>query len=296
MRSSQKTLAMWAIIAVVAFVIFQMYETGQQKKVQDFKYPEFIKALNANQIAKVTLHQDSGEISGEIKSKFEKEYKNALKFKFDSEVSPEMRQMIEAKGIIPSFEKSENSALTGFLMNYLPVILIFIIVLFLLRQFQSSGGKAMSFGKSRARLLVENKKKVTFKDVAGVEEGKEELEEVVSFLQNPKKFTRLGGRIPKGVLLVGSPGTGKTLLARAVAGEADVPFYTISGSDFVEMFVGVGASRVRDLFEQGKKNAPCIIFIDEIDAVGRHRGAGMGGGHDEREQTLNQLLVEMDGF
>ena len=296
MRSSQKTLALWAIIAVAAFIMFQMYESGQQNKVADFKYPEFIKALNANQIAKITLHTDSGEISGEIKSEFKEEYKNALKFKFDSEVSPEMRQMIEAKGIVPNFKKSENSALTGFLLNYLPVILIFIIVLFLLRQFQSNGGKAMSFGKSRARLLVENKKKVTFKDVAGVEEGKEELREIVSFLENPKKFTRLGGRIPKGVLLVGSPGTGKTLLARAVAGEADVPFYTISGSDFVEMFVGVGASRVRDLFEQGKKNAPCLIFIDEIDAVGRHRGAGMGGGHDEREQTLNQLLVEMDGF
>ena len=296
MRSPQKTLAMWAVIIVVAYILFQMYETGKQTNAHEFKYPEFIKALNADQIAKVTLHQDTGEISGELKSEFKEEYKEALKFRFDSEVSPEMRQMIESKGIIPSFKKSENSALTGFLMNYLPVILVFIIVLFLLRQFQSSGGKAMSFGKSRARLLVENKKKVLFKDVAGVEEAKEELKEVVAFLKNPKKFTRLGGRIPKGILLVGSPGTGKTLLARAVAGEADVPFYTISGSDFVEMFVGVGASRVRDLFEQGKKNAPCLIFIDEIDAVGRHRGAGMGGGHDEREQTLNQLLVEMDGF
>ena len=295
-RSTQKTLAMWSIIAVIAVIMFQMYETKQKEKAHDFQYPTFIKALDNKEIAKVTLHPDSGEISGELKSEFKEKYKGALKFNFDSEVSTEIREMIEAKGIVPTFKKTENSALMAFLMNYLPVILIFIIVLFLIRQFQSNGGKAMNFGKSRARLLVENKKKVTFKDVAGVDEGKEELQEVVSFLQNPKKFTRLGGRIPKGVLLVGSPGTGKTLLARAVAGEAEVPFYTISGSDFVEMFVGVGASRVRDLFEQGKKNAPCLIFIDEIDAVGRHRGSGMGGGHDEREQTLNQLLVEMDGF
>ena len=296
MRTTQKTLAMWAIIAVAAYAMFQIYETGRENKIHSFKYPEFIKALNANEIEKITLHQDTSEISGEIKAEFKDQHNGAIKFQFDSEISPEMRQMIEAKGIIPNFKKSQNSALTSFLTNYLPVILIFVIVIFLLRQFQSSGGKAMNFGKSRARKLVENKKKVTFKDVAGVEEGKEELEEIVAFLKHPKKFTRLGGRIPKGVLLVGSPGTGKTLLARAVAGEADVPFYSISGSDFVEMFVGVGASRVRDLFEQGKKNAPCLIFIDEIDAVGRHRGAGMGGGHDEREQTLNQLLVEMDGF
>uniref|UniRef100_UPI00403E1E6E ATP-dependent zinc metalloprotease FtsH n=1 Tax=Bdellovibrio bacteriovorus TaxID=959 RepID=UPI00403E1E6E len=181
-------------------------------------------------------------------------------------------------------------------MNWLPLILIVAMFLFIMRQIQVGGGKAMSFGKSRARLLTEHKNRVTFKEVAGVDEAKEDLQEIVSFLKDPKKYTKLGGRIPKGVLLVGPPGTGKTLLARAVAGEAGVPFFTISGSDFVEMFVGVGASRVRDLFEQGKKNAPCLIFIDEIDAVGRHRGAGMGGGHDEREQTLNQLLVEMDGF
>ena len=296
MQSTQKTLAMWVIIAVVAVIMFQAYESRQKNIVRNFTYPTFIKALNNNEIDKVILHPDSGEISGEVKPEFKDKYNKAIKFKFESEVSPEIREMIEAKGIIPSFEKSQNSALTSFFLNYLPVILIFIIVIFLIRQFQSNSGKAMSFGKSRARLLVENKKKITFKDVAGVEEGKEELQEIVAFLKSPKKFTRLGGRIPKGVLLVGSPGTGKTLLARAVAGEAEVPFYSISGSDFVEMFVGVGASRVRDLFEQGKKNAPCLIFIDEIDAVGRHRGAGMGGGHDEREQTLNQLLVEMDGF
>jgi cell division protease FtsH len=181
-------------------------------------------------------------------------------------------------------------------VNWLPLVFIFVMFLLFMRQIQAGGGKAMSFGKSRARLLTENKNKVTFKDVAGVEEAKDELEEIIQFLKDPKKFTRLGGRIPKGVLLMGPPGTGKTLLARAIAGEAGVPFFSISGSDFVEMFVGVGASRVRDLFEQGKKSAPCIIFIDEIDAVGRHRGAGLGGGHDEREQTLNQLLVEMDGF
>jgi cell division protease FtsH len=179
---------------------------------------------------------------------------------------------------------------------WFPLLLFIGLWIFFIRQMQSGGGKAMSFGKSRARLLTENQHRVTFQDVAGVEESKFELEEIIAFLREPKKFTRLGGRIPKGVLLVGPPGTGKTLLARAVAGEAGVPFFSISGSDFVEMFVGVGASRVRDLFLQGKKNAPCIIFIDEIDAVGRHRGAGLGGGHDEREQTLNQLLVEMDGF
>jgi cell division protease FtsH len=205
--------------------------------------------------------------------------------------------MVMAAGLIPNYENTERTSfLHALFVNWLPLVFIFVMFLLFMRQIQAGGGKAMSFGKSRARLLTENKNKVTFKDVAGVEEAKDELEEIILFLKDPKKFTRLGGRIPKGVLLMGPPGTGKTLLARAIAGEAGVPFFSISGSDFVEMFVGVGASRVRDLFEQGKKSAPCIIFIDEIDAVGRHRGAGLGGGHDEREQTLNQLLVEMDGF
>ncbi len=295
-KAPQKTFAMWAIIAVVAVLIFQVYEGKKLLQIQNFEYPQFIEALNNEEIKSVKIHLDSAQISGEIKDKFKSKYKNASKFMFNSETSPEIREKIEAKGIIPIFEKSENSALASFFLSALPLILIVVMFLFLFRQLQAGGGKAMSFGKSRAKLLTENKLKVTFKDVAGVDEAKQDLEEIVEFLKNPKKFTRLGGRIPKGVLLVGSPGTGKTLLARAVAGEANVPFYTISGSDFVEMFVGVGASRVRDLFEQGKKNAPCLIFIDEIDAVGRHRGAGMGGGHDEREQTLNQLLVEMDGF
>ncbi|MBP8809921.1 MAG: ATP-dependent zinc metalloprotease FtsH [Kofleriaceae bacterium] len=206
-------------------------------------------------------------------------------------------EALRASGIPYKIEKrSEGSVWPQLLVSWLPMLLLIAVFFFFMRQLQSGGGKAMSFGKSKARLLTDSQNRITFKDVAGVEEAKEEVEEIIAFLKDPKKFTKLGGRIPKGVLMMGSPGTGKTLLARAIAGEAGVPFFSISGSDFVEMFVGVGASRVRDLFEQGKKNAPCIIFIDEIDAVGRHRGAGLGGGHDEREQTLNQLLVEMDGF
>ena len=213
------------------------------------------------------------------------------------EASWDLVKDLQQNGVSVKIEKSSNSSLMYvFLSSWLPFILLIGFWIFLMRQMQSGGNKALSFGKSRARLLSSQQKKVTFKDVAGVEEAKEELTEIIEFLKEPQKFQKLGGRIPKGVLLMGPPGTGKTLLARAIAGEANVPFFSISGSDFVEMFVGVGASRVRDLFEQGKKNAPCIIFIDEIDAVGRHRGAGLGGGHDEREQTLNQLLVEMDGF
>src|SRR6266540_1868420 len=206
------------------------------------------------------------------------------------DASATIAEKLRDKGVTLQFQKPEQSSL------WMTVLLQYLPLFFFMRQLQSGGGKAMSFGKSRAKLMTEHHNKVTFSDVAGIDESKDELEEIISFLKDPKKFTRLGGRIPKGVLLMGPPGTGKTLLARAVAGEAGVPFFSISGSDFVEMFVGVGASRVRDLFEQGKKNAPCIVFIDEIDAVGRHRGAGLGGGHDEREQTLNQLLVEMDGF
>ena len=209
----------------------------------------------------------------------------------------DLAKELQEHGVAVTLEKSTNSSFMYiFLSSWLPFILLIVFWIFLMRQMQSGGNKALSFGKSRARLMSSQQKKVTFKDVAGVEEAKEELTEIIEFLKEPQKFQKLGGRIPKGVLLMGPPGTGKTLLARAIAGEANVPFFSISGSDFVEMFVGVGASRVRDLFEQGKKNAPCIIFIDEIDAVGRHRGAGLGGGHDEREQTLNQLLVEMDGF
>ena len=203
---------------------------------------------------------------------------------------------MRSKGVKITAKPEEDSSWFQVFLSWVPMLLLIGVWIFFMRQMQVGGGKALSFGKSRARLMTDSQDKVTFEDVAGIDEAKEELQEIVEFLRDPKKFTRLGGRIPKGVLLVGAPGTGKTLLARAIAGEAGVPFFSISGSDFVEMFVGVGASRVRDLFVQGKKNAPCIIFIDEIDAVGRHRGAGLGGGHDEREQTLNQLLVEMDGF
>src|SRR5207247_1591640 len=209
---------------------------------------------------------------------------------------PELINMLRDKQVVITGEKPTQSPWLAVLVSWAPFLALIGFWVFFMRQMQSGGNKALSFGKSRARLLTAHQKKVTFKDVAGVEEAKEELQEIIDFLKEPQKFQKLGGRIPKGVLLVGPPGTGKTLLARAIAGEANVPFFSISGSDFVEMFVGVGASRVRDLFEQGKKNAPCILFIDEIDAVGRHRGAGLGGGHDEREQTLNQLLVEMDGF
>ena len=215
-------------------------------------------------------------------------------------VIPNVHQNLDdamlAKGVDIHYNKEAGGGWVSILINAIPFVLLLAFWIFMMRQMQSGGNKALSFGKSRARLHSSQQKKVTFKDVAGVEEAKEELQEIIEFLREPQKFQKLGGRIPKGVLLIGPPGTGKTLLARAIAGEANVPFFSISGSDFVEMFVGVGASRVRDLFEQGKKNAPCIIFIDEIDAVGRHRGAGLGGGHDEREQTLNQLLVEMDGF
>ena len=208
-----------------------------------------------------------------------------------------MLQKLRESGVDVKYEKEEqNNLWLTILGQWMPVVFLFVFFVLFMRQLQGTGGKAMTFGKSKAKLLTESHNKVTFSDVAGIDECKEELEEIIAFLKDPKKFTKLGGRIPKGVLMMGPPGTGKTLLAKAVAGEAGVPFFCISGSDFVEMFVGVGASRVRDLFEQGKKNAPCIIFIDEIDAVGRHRGAGLGGGHDEREQTLNQLLVEMDGF
>lgn len=296
MRSNQKTLALWFFMIIVVVFVIQAYENRGHKMITDFNYSKFSEAVKAGEVSSVTFRQDTSEIIGELKPEFETKYKGS-QFTIVGNTQDEGFKLLQENGITPNYERSDNGGFfQTFLVNWLPLILIVAMFMFIMRQVQAGGGKAMSFGKSRARLLTEHKNRVTFKEVAGVDEAKEDLQEIVSFLKDPKKYTKLGGRIPKGVLLVGSPGTGKTLLARAVAGEAGVPFFTISGSDFVEMFVGVGASRVRDLFEQGKKNAPCLIFIDEIDAVGRHRGAGMGGGHDEREQTLNQLLVEMDGF
>lgn len=296
MRQTQKTLALWLFLVVLAIFFIQVYQTKSHRTIPDFNYSKFAEAIRAQEVASVTFRIETSEILGELKPEAEKKY-GGSRFQIVGNIADEGYKLVTENGLTPNYERGDNAGfLQALFVNWLPLLLIVGMFLFVMRQIQSGGGKAMSFGKSRARLLTENKNRVTFKDVAGVDEAKDDLQEIVSFLKDPRKFTRLGGRIPKGVLLVGPPGTGKTLLARAVAGEAGVPFYTISGSDFVEMFVGVGASRVRDLFEQGKKSAPCLIFIDEIDAVGRHRGAGLGGGHDEREQTLNQLLVEMDGF
>ncbi|NQZ19897.1 MAG: ATP-dependent metallopeptidase FtsH/Yme1/Tma family protein [Bdellovibrionales bacterium] len=298
---ASRTMAFWALAVIVAVIGVQIFQQNKQAQIADFDYPKFRKALEDQKLESITFRDNGtggeiGEIIGKVKAPYIEEM-GGKEFTIVGNIGDQGARLLEQNSITPKYESShENSFLMMILINWLPLLLVFGIFLFLMRQIQVGGGKAMSFGKSKAKLLTENKNKVTFKDVAGVNEAKEELKEVVDFLKDAKKYTRLGGKIPKGVLLVGPPGTGKTLLARAVAGEAGVPFFTISGSDFVEMFVGVGASRVRDLFEQGKRNAPCLIFIDEIDAVGRHRGAGMGGGHDEREQTLNQMLVEMDGF
>ncbi|MCC6639948.1 MAG: ATP-dependent zinc metalloprotease FtsH [Deltaproteobacteria bacterium] len=280
-------MALWVVVLLVILLVVTMFRQNQAAP-QEISFSSFQQKLDAGEIQKVTI--EASHISGELKSGGEfATYAPA--------VTESLLADLAAKNVeVTAHPARESSFWQTLLITWFPMLLFIGIWIFFIRQMQAGGGKAMSFGKARARLLTENQQRVTFEDVAGVEESKVELEEIIAFLREPKKFTRLGGRIPKGVLLVGPPGTGKTLLARAVAGEAGVPFFSISGSDFVEMFVGVGASRVRDLFLQGKKNAPCIIFIDEIDAVGRHRGAGLGGGHDEREQTLNQLLVEMDGF
>jgi cell division protease FtsH len=288
-----RTLLLWMVIFVVVILLWNTFQVGKTTR-HDLTYSEFNEQLNKGRIAKITLREQT--ITGTFKEggQFAKdaEFKVELPFRPDSDFTD---RLIASKVEVLAELPKENTLLT-ILVGWAPVLLLVGLWIFFMRQMQSGGNKAMSFGKSKAKLLSTTGKKVTFKDVAGVEEAKEELQEIVEFLKDPQKFQKLGGKIPKGVLLMGPPGTGKTLLARAIAGEANVPFFSISGSDFVEMFVGVGASRVRDLFEQGKKNAPCIVFIDEIDAVGRHRGAGLGGGHDEREQTLNQLLVEMDGF
>jgi cell division protease FtsH len=281
-----KNLALWLVIFLVMIMLYNLM-AGQEKEQSAVAYSDFLTALDEGTVRDVTLQGHN--IVGT--------FKDDKTFKTFAPNDPGLVAELREKGVtIQAKAEEDGSFWMTVLIYWGPILLLFGVWIFFIRQMQSGGGKAMSFGKSRAKLLTDSGVQVTFKDVAGVDEAKDELEEIVSFLKDPKKFSRLGGRIPKGVLLVGSPGTGKTLLARAIAGEAGVPFFSISGSDFVEMFVGVGASRVRDLFLQGKKNAPCIIFIDEIDAVGRHRGAGLGGGHDEREQTLNQLLVEMDGF
>ncbi|MFG1482697.1 ATP-dependent zinc metalloprotease FtsH [Halobacteriovorax sp. HFRX-2_2] len=291
MKGQNKTLLLW-IILILMFAAIAKISSESRQVYKPVTYPDFVSAIKGKHVDKVVLKGKD-----KILGKFKDGYENGAWFEATGTTGAETFKILESHGIYPEYEAEEKqNVITTFLLHWGPMIFLFLIVIFFLRQLQAGGGKAMSFGKSKARMLSPHDKKVTFSDVSGVEEAKEELEEVVDFLKDPKKYTNLGGKIPKGVILVGPPGTGKTLLARAVAGEAGVPFFSISGSDFVEMFVGVGASRVRDLFEQGKKNAPCIIFIDEIDAVGRHRGHGMGGGHDEREQTLNQLLVEMDGF
>jgi cell division protease FtsH len=282
-----KNMALWVVLLLMILLLVTVLRQTKTAP-QEITYTEFLTKLEAGEIERVTMEE--GHVSGRLSDGHD----------FATFVPPVYDTLVprlQEKGVeITARPRRESSVWQQMLIWWVPFLVLIGLWVFFVRQMQAGGGKAMSFGKSRARLLTENQQRVTFDDVAGVEESKGELEEIIAFLRDPKKFTRLGGRIPKGVLLVGPPGTGKTLLARAVAGEAGVPFFSISGSDFVEMFVGVGASRVRDLFMQGKKHAPCIIFIDEIDAVGRHRGAGLGGGHDEREQTLNQLLVEMDGF
>ncbi|HEX6978707.1 MAG TPA: ATP-dependent zinc metalloprotease FtsH [Alphaproteobacteria bacterium] len=284
-----RNLALWVIIGLLVVALFNLFQgptvrTGSQS----LAYSDFLNDVQNGQVTDVTI-QKSGTISGH--------FRDGRGFTTYMPDDPQLISKLTERGVrVSAVPPDEGSPLFSIFVSWFPMLLLIGVWIFFMRQMQSGGGKAMGFGKSKARLLTERHGRVTFEDVAGIEEAKGELEEIVEFLRDPQKFQRLGGKIPKGCLLVGPPGTGKTLLARAIAGEANVPFFTISGSDFVEMFVGVGASRVRDMFEQAKKNAPCIIFIDEIDAVGRHRGAGLGGGNDEREQTLNQLLVEMDGF
>ena len=281
-----KNIFVWLFIILLGLFIFNMYYKPK-KNYENVIFSDFVHAIETDKIQSVTIQ--GRHIIGL--------FKDGKEFKSYAPEDPELMKVLRSHNVRITAKPDEDSGIwQNIFISWFPMLLLIGVWIFFMRQMQAGGGKAMAFGKSKARLVTGKDNKVTFKDVAGINEAKEELQEIIEFLIDPKKFTKLGGRIPKGVLLVGPPGTGKTLLAKAIAGEADVPFFSISGSDFVEMFVGVGASRVRDLFNQGKKHAPCIIFIDEIDAVGRHRGAGLGGGHDEREQTLNQLLVEMDGF
>lgn len=289
MNSNFKNFALWVVILLLVVALFQLFQSPTQTAgTSTIPYSEFMREVDAGRINKVSIAD--GTVTGT--------FGDGSQFKTYSPPNDAgLIARLEAKNVVINVEpEAQGSPILGALISWFPMLLLIGVWIFFMRQMQGGGGKAMGFGKSKAKLLTESSGRVMFEDVAGVDEAKEDLEEIVEFLRDAQKFQRLGGRIPRGVLLVGPPGTGKTLIARAVAGEANVPFFTISGSDFVEMFVGVGASRVRDMFEQAKKNSPCIIFIDEIDAVGRHRGAGVGGGNDEREQTLNQLLVEMDGF
>ncbi|MBK6429067.1 MAG: ATP-dependent zinc metalloprotease FtsH [Blastocatellia bacterium] len=290
MSSTVKQIIFWLLIIAGAVLLYTAFKNGTGVREKQLSYSELLTTVQQKQVKDATF--EGAQVRGKLAddSPYVADVEN-------QEVQKALSDEMQKAGTkIEGFKTSSNSTFLMILTWWAPIILFIVFWIFLMRQMQSGGNKALSFGKSRAKLLSNQQKRVTFKDVAGVEEAKDELQEIIEFLKEPQKFQKLGGRIPKGVLMMGPPGTGKTLLARAIAGEANVPFFSISGSDFVEMFVGVGASRVRDLFEQGKKNAPCIVFIDEIDAVGRHRGAGLGGGHDEREQTLNQLLVEMDGF
>ncbi|MBL8884356.1 MAG: ATP-dependent zinc metalloprotease FtsH [Hyphomicrobium sp.] len=293
MNQNYQRLAIWAAMLVLVLALWNLVSnTTQARRNDEIAYSEFLEAIDKNSVSEVVLQ------GNRITGKFREAGPKGATFRTYAPEDSTLVGKLRDKGVTFRAQPAEDEmqSLTGILLSWFPMLLLIGVWVFFMRQMQSGSGRAMGFGKSRAKLLTERQGRVTFEDVAGVDEAKADLEEIVEFLRDPQKFQRLGGRIPRGALLVGPPGTGKTLIARAVAGEANVPFFTISGSDFVEMFVGVGASRVRDMFEQAKKNAPCIIFIDEIDAVGRHRGAGLGGGNDEREQTLNQLLVEMDGF
>ncbi|MBC7737743.1 MAG: ATP-dependent metallopeptidase FtsH/Yme1/Tma family protein, partial [Candidatus Saccharibacteria bacterium] len=282
-----RNIAFWVVLLLLVLALFQMFNSSAGMSTQTVPYSDFIARVDAGDVKAVELDGEKVRITG----------RDGTQYTTIRPAGEQVTDKLIGKGVIVQARPQEQSGLLTVILSYLPFLLLIGVWVYFMNRMQGGGkGGAMGFGKSRAKLLTEKQGRVTFDDVAGIDEAKEELEEIVEFLRNPQKFSRLGGKIPKGALLVGPPGTGKTLLARAIAGEAGVPFFTISGSDFVEMFVGVGASRVRDMFEQAKKNAPCIVFIDEIDAVGRARGVGMGGGNDEREQTLNQLLVEMDGF
>jgi cell division protease FtsH len=285
MNPFYKNLALWMVIGLIVILLFQLFQQNQSPR-GEIVFSDFLKKVETGEVREVTLKGNN--VSGRLS--------DGSSFRTYTADYPDLVKSLKDRGVKIDVKPAETNSWLAVVLQWVPMLLFIGVWIFFMRQMQGGGAKALSFGKARARLISDKQNKVTFQDVAGVDEAKEELREIIEFLKDPPKFQKLGGKIPKGVLLVGPPGTGKTLLAKAIAGEANVPFFSISGSDFVEMFVGVGASRVRDLFEQGKKHAPCIIFMDEIDAVGRHRGAGLGGGHDEREQTLNQLLVEMDGF